>query len=94
MLDKLENNEIDADKILFTDEAHFHLTGAVNKQNYSYWAPTGYNPQEIEEKPLHDRVTVWVGVASWGVVGPFFFDGNVNTVRYAEMFNTFLIPTL
>ncbi len=95
MLDKIENDEIDADKILFTDEAHFHLTGAVNKQNTRYWAPTGDNPQAIEEKPLHEqRVTVWAGVAAWGIVGPFFFDGNVNTARYAEMLNTFLIPTL
>lgn len=36
MLDKIENEEIDPNQILMTDEAHFHLTGAVNKQNYRY----------------------------------------------------------
>ena len=25
--------------LLMTDEAHFHLSGYVNKQNYRYWAP-------------------------------------------------------
>ena len=28
-----------------TDEAHFHVSGYVNKQNYRYWAPE--NPQEL-----------------------------------------------
>ena len=25
--------------VLMTDEAHYHLSGYVNKQNYRYWAP-------------------------------------------------------
>ena len=24
--------------VIFSDEAHFHLAGTVNKQNYRYWA--------------------------------------------------------
>jgi len=31
--------------VLMTDEAHFHLSGYVNKQDYRYWAPE--NPQEL-----------------------------------------------
>ena len=31
--------------LLMTDEAHFHLSGYVKKQNYRYWAPE--NPQEL-----------------------------------------------
>jgi len=30
---------------LMTEEARFHLSGYVNKQNYRYWAPE--NPQEL-----------------------------------------------
>jgi len=34
---------LNADRVfstfLMTDEAHFHLSGYVNKQNYRYWAP-------------------------------------------------------
>lgn len=25
--------------LLMSDEAHFHLNGSVNKQNFCYWAP-------------------------------------------------------
>lgn len=36
--------ENDMDKVLFSDEAHFHLEGYVNRQNCRYWAPN--NPKE------------------------------------------------
>ena len=44
--------------IIMSDEAHFHLSGEVNKQNLRYWASE--NPLHIHENPLHsERVTVW-----------------------------------
>jgi hypothetical protein len=33
------NDECIINTVLKTDEAHFHLSGFVNKQNYCYWAP-------------------------------------------------------
>jgi len=39
--------------LLMTDEAHFHLSDYVNKQNYRYWAPE--NPQELHQRPLHSE---------------------------------------
>ena len=47
------------------DEAHFHLTGYVNKQNCRYWADS--NPKEVHERPLHSsKVTVWCAVSAHG----------------------------
>ena len=31
-----------------SDEAHFHLSGTVNKQNFCYWAAE--NPQELHQQ--------------------------------------------
>lgn len=39
------------DNVWFTDEAHFHLSGHVNKQNMRFWGTE--NPHEVQEKPLH-----------------------------------------
>ena len=40
-----------------SDEAHFSLSGYVNKQNMRFWAKE--NPMEIKDVPLHsERVTV------------------------------------
>ena len=56
--------------ILTSDEAHFHLNGSVNKQNFRYWSTI--NPRQVHEHPLHcDRVTVWAAVAKSGVIGPY-----------------------
>jgi hypothetical protein len=58
--------------LLSSDEAHFHVSGAINKQNFRYWAER--NPRDLQERPLHSpRVTVWCAVADFGVIGPYFF---------------------
>ena len=44
-------------KIIFSDEAHFHFGGYVNKQNCRIWGTE--NPHVVVEKPMHSqRVTV------------------------------------
>jgi hypothetical protein len=65
--------------VLSSDEAHFHLSGCVNKQNFRYWAEK--NPQQLHERPLHiHRVTVWCAVADFGVIGLYFFEEAGETV--------------
>ena len=57
--------------IVTSDEAHFHLKGNVNKQNFRSWSPM--NPRHLHERPLHcDKVTIWPAVAKFGVMGPYF----------------------
>jgi len=44
-------------KIIFSDEAHFHLGGYVNKQNYRIWRSE--NLHVVMEKLMHpQRVTL------------------------------------
>ena len=73
-----------------TDEAHFQLNGEVNKLNCRIWASE--HPREIHEHLLFPlKVTVWCGVTSSRIIGPYFFedsDGNTETVngnRYRQM---------
>ena len=87
---------------MMSDEAHFHLDGFVNKQNYRYWATT--NPRQLHQRPLHSlKVTVWCAVFPEGIVDPFvdpyFFEEGGSTVtvtsaRYVETLDTFLQPEL
>ena len=84
--------------IMMSDEAHFQLDGTVNKQNCRYWSSE--NPQVLHQRPLHSqKVTVWCGVAQFGIIGPYFFEEDNSTVtvtsaRYIEMLNRFLLPEL
>jgi len=86
------------DKLWMSDEAHFHLTGYVNKQNYRYWADS--NPIEVHERPLHSKVTVWCAVSSQRVKAPYFFENEeritmtVTSDRYVEMLQSFVAPAL
>jgi hypothetical protein len=84
--------------LVMSDEAHFHLNGAVNRHNCRYWAAE--NPRQLHENPLHSpKVTVWCAVAKFGVIGPYFFEENRVTVtvtseRYIQMVNNLFIPEL
>lgn len=97
--DRLAEDEHFYRKIVFSDEAHFHLAGYVNKQNCRIWGSE--NPHVIVEQPMHpQRVTVWCGFWSGGIIGPFFFENDegatvtVNGDRYRAMLNEFLFPKI
>jgi len=70
-------------KLLMSDEAHFHSHGTVNKQNFRYWSAA--NPHILYQRTTYDpKVTVCCAVWSRGVPGPYFFeneDGNAITVK-------------
>ena len=84
-----------ANKIFFSDEAHFNHGhgGYVNKQNCRIWGKE--NPARIQ-KPTHPkRVTVWCGFWSRGIIGSFFFENEqgaavtLNGDRYLAMLDEF-----
>ena len=80
--------------LLMSDEANFHVSGYVNKQNCRYWAPN--NPHELHQCPLHcEKVTVWCAVYSHGIFGPYFCENAegcavTDTEWYKVMLETFL----
>ena len=58
------------------------------------------NPRMFHQQPPHsERVTVWCGIACFGVIDPYFFDENgeaasVTSKRYIEMIRGVLVPEL
>jgi len=78
-----------------SDEAHFHLSGYVMR----FWETENTHiMQEDSLDPL--KVTVWYGICSEKVIGPYFFedaDGatvTVNGERYRQMRNEFFCRKL
>lgn len=93
-LEQLETDPLFHEKIIFSDEAHFWLNGFINTQNCRIWSKE--NPHAVLETPLHpQKLTVWCGLWSGGVIGPYFFEnenGNAVTVngeRYRNMITDF-----
>ena len=59
-------------QIIFSDEAHFHLSGQVNRQNCRFWA--GENPHAtVESSMTKEKVTVWMRIGYHGIFGPYFW---------------------
>lgn len=91
MLGWMSRGKLDQERIWFTDEAHFWLDGYVNKQNYRIWGTE--NPRSFETAPLKSqKITCWCAISSKGLIGPFFFAGNVNSSAYKEMLEDEFIP--
>jgi hypothetical protein len=86
-------------KLLLSDEVHFHFHGTVNKQNSRYSSAS--NPHELHQRPFYDsKIPVWCAVWSTEVSGPYFFeyeDGQVISVIskvYTMVINDFLAQIL
>jgi hypothetical protein len=82
-----QNDEVSCNNVWFSDEAHFHLDGVVNKQNVRFWASE--NPRVIHEK-VHraPRTTAWFSISRHGLLG------TVNSERYFSMFRNPFVPRL
>jgi len=69
-----------------------------SKQNYRYWAPE--TPQELHQRSLHGERLVVCLIASFGLLGPYFFEDNegaavnVTSERYVAMLRNFCEPGL
>ena len=81
------------DKIIWSDEAIFKLNGHLNCHNCVYWNATNLHHM-IKKNVYLPGLTVWCGISSVGIIGPYFFDGCVTGKSYLEMLQHFLIPCL
>lgn len=62
-LDLVNGNLGFLQKLIMSDETHFHLNGFVNKQNSRIWGSD--NPQLIQAPQMHPvKCTVWCGVTA------------------------------
>lgn len=89
----LLDNQDKLNNILWSDECHFYMNGAINTKNCVIWS--SQNPRAYCTMPLHsEKVTVWMGVSKNFSVLPFFFDESVTGQRYLSMLNNHLLPSL
>ncbi len=82
--------------LVIGDEAAFAMDGKVNTHNVLEYAPTG-QPLEFnfDTNMNRQKWTVWLGLCGSGqVIGPFFFQRNVNGNRYLQMINDEVLPQM
>ena len=91
LLNKFEENDF-LGKIIIGDEAAFQMNGSVNTHNVREYSPRGQHPNFNYAIPeSREKVTVWAALCGNGcILGPHFFDANMNADRYLNMINDFL----
>ena len=69
-------------RIIIIDESMFYLKGHVNRQTTRYWSQE--NPYWTAEVNCQDEDRVMVLGGIWGdmVLGPYFFEGNVDGLSF------------
>ena len=89
----LEEDGFD-DRLVFSDEATFQLTGKVNKHNTRIWGTE--NPHStLEHVRDSPKVNVFCAISKKPVYGPFFFEGTtVIFDAYLDMLQNWLMDFL
>lgn len=96
LIGRCERNEHFLRTLVIGDEAGFAMNGQVNTHNVREYAPTGQPPAfNFNVNISQQKLTVWLGLCGNGqVLGPFFFERNVNGRNYLNMINDQLVPQL
>lgn len=76
--------------IMFSDEATFSTNGTVSSQHVRYWSDTNPHFRISNNRQYFVKVNVWCAVTYHGIIGPYFFDSNVNQHTYLDMLRHFL----
>ncbi|KAL4131917.1 hypothetical protein QTP88_009149 [Uroleucon formosanum] len=94
VLEKSEEVEQFFYRIIFSDEATFHLNGKVNRHNVRIWRLE--DPRVVVEHERNSpKLNVFCAVSRKKVYGPFFFDGNTITGNsYLQMIKDGLFQVL
>lgn len=90
--DHLENNIFN--KILWSDESYFSTAGMYNRKNKHFWSSENHHVFREVRKQGRKSVNVWCGILGRRIIGPYFFEGSMNAVKYQELLETFLLPIL
>jgi len=81
------------ENILWCDEAVFNIGSIVNRHNFHYWA--AHDPEVTVEKIQNrPKVTVWCGMTSTRVIGPYLLFVTMNAERYLQMLEDYVWPIL
>jgi hypothetical protein len=82
------------EKVQFSNEATFHVSGAVNLCSVKIWGSE--NPRAyVKHQRDSPKVNMFCTISSQKVYGPFFFvEETVTGIAYLDMLRLWLMPQL
>lgn len=94
MLERISEDETFLNRVCFSDEATFHVSGKLNTHNVRIW---GSENPHMTRKLQRDspKVNVWCGIMCSRIIGPFFFDEPSITANvYLDLLTEYVAPQL
>ena len=90
---KVQNDSSFLDRVIFSDESYFSLSGLVNKQNTRFWRNS--KPTPVETKRFDKKVFVWIGFSTLFKIPPVIISNSTLTqTSYIEMLKSEVVPFL
>ena len=86
----VKDDPIFPERILWSDEAKFHLSGAVNRHNCVFWREGPIDLTSGNAKSA--GINVWCGLYSGGIVGPVFIEDHITAKKYLGILRRHVIP--
>jgi len=92
--DFMSSDDHFVEKVQFSDEATFHVSGSVNRRNVRIWGSE--NPHAyVEHQRVSPKVNVFCAISSQKVYDPFFFaEETVPGMTYLDMLQLWLMEQL
>lgn len=84
-MDSHQNDNGFFNKILMSDECVITRDGALNTRNEHHYSETNPHAKKIVKSQTRFKLTVWCGLLNNRLVGPHFFEGNVDTDSYLDL---------
>lgn len=78
----------------WTDEASFTTRGIYNRKNTHYWSSENQRRVKTIRRQGYLSVNVWCMIVGNQILGPVFFNGNLNGERYLEMLRNEILPLI
>jgi len=94
LLEMIDDDDSLLERIIWTDEAKFELSGAVNSHNTIYWSRQ--NPHMVRQTRRVDQrgIMIWAGIHANGIIGPYEIEGRLTGEKYHDMLEEQILPNI
>jgi len=89
-----QRNPAFVENLLFSDETTFNNRGQVNRYNCHYYSDVNLHWQRNQEFQRQWSINVWIGIVGDHIIGPYFFEENLNAANYLHFFQNDLLDLL
>lgn len=94
VLTKIHEDQLFSRYVLFTDECTFSNTSQPNRRNYHHYDNENPHFKISIDQQHRFSVNVWAGIIGQYIIGPYFFEGNLNGERYLHFLQNNLLDLL